>query len=131
MLKERRITMRMTLAELAAKAGVSASHLGRIERGQRFPSGRALRRLSKPLNFEEPELLALGGYLSADQAKIRPEAMSTRQLDPYVAMVLSQESVEVQRAAVVVVAVLKGMARGLLPGSDNNSGVKNEQSNKS
>lgn len=131
MLKERRVTMGLTLGELSAKARVSASHLGRIERGERFPSAHALRKLSRPLGFEEPELLALGGFLSTDQAKVRPETIGTRKLDPYVAMVLSQEPVEVQRAAVVVVAVLKGMARGLLPGSDNNSGVKVEQSNKS
>jgi len=44
-------------------AGVSASHLGRIERGERFPSGSVLRRIAGPLGFEEDELFTLAGYL--------------------------------------------------------------------
>ncbi len=42
MVKQRRVGLGMTLCELADKSGVSGSHLGRIERGERFPSARAL-----------------------------------------------------------------------------------------
>ncbi len=64
MLRQQRVMMSLTLAELAEKSGVSSSHLGRIERGERFPSGRTLRKLAKPLGFEETELFTLANYLS-------------------------------------------------------------------
>jgi len=43
-----------------------------------------------------------------------------------VTMVLSKEPANVQRAAVVVVAVLKAMAKGLATSSNENSKGKNE-----
>jgi len=43
----------LTLRELASASDISASHLGRIEQGNRFPSARILRRIAKPLGFEE------------------------------------------------------------------------------
>ena len=64
-IRQQRVMMSLTLQELSAKAGVSASHLGRIERGERFPSARILRRIAQPLGFEENELFTLAGYLSA------------------------------------------------------------------
>jgi len=124
-LKQRRLMLPLTLGELAASADVSSSHLGRIERGERYPSARILRRLARPLNFEEAELMSLAGYLSPEP----PTALKNSgcmHLDPYVSMVLSQEPEEVQRAVVAVLTVLKSMARSLLPGSDEKSEVKNE-----
>ena len=63
-LKQQRISLPLTLQELASKAKVSASHLGRIERGERFPSAHILRKIAAPLGFEENELFTLAGYLS-------------------------------------------------------------------
>jgi len=57
----------LTLAELAALSGVSVSYLGRIERGERFPSAHILRRIAQPLGYGEAELLKLAGYLSPDR----------------------------------------------------------------
>ena len=87
--------MALTLHELAEKSGVSASHLGRIERGERYPSARTLRRIAKPLGFEEnvPE----GGG----------------RLDPYVATVLSQEPISVQHAVVGILTILKSIAESV------------------
>jgi transcriptional regulator with XRE-family HTH domain len=99
----------LTLRELATTSGVSASHLGRIERGERFPSAHILRKIAKPLGASESELLTLAGYLSPQPAT--GEAPSTGQLDPYVASVLSQEPVEIQRAAITILTVLKSMAK--------------------
>ena len=48
-LKQRRLLIPLTLRELAARSGVSASHLARVERGERFPSGHILRKLARPL----------------------------------------------------------------------------------
>lgn len=71
-LKLRRVMMPLTLHELSARSGVSPSYLGRIERGDRFPSGRILRKLAEPLGFEETELLALAGYLSSPRLPLSP-----------------------------------------------------------
>jgi len=112
-LKQRRVMVPLTLQEVARATGVSASHLGRIEGGDRFPSARVLRKIAKPLGFEESELFALAGYLSP-RPSAEPERPSGRPLDPYVAVVLSQEPVEVQRAVLSVLSILKSMARGMI-----------------
>jgi len=113
-LKQRRLMMPLTLQELASAARVSSSHLGRIERGERFPSARILRRIAGPLQMEEAELMSLAGYLSPEPTAVPRNAGSMR-LDPYVSMVLSQEPVEMQRAALAVLTVLKSMAKSLHP----------------
>lgn len=114
-LKQRRVMIPMTLMELGRTAGVSPSHLGRIERGERYPSARILKRLAKPLGIEEPELMAMAGYLSP-QSSDGVENTGWQRLDPYVASVLSQEPVEIQRAVVAILNVIKSIAK-VLPGS--------------
>ncbi len=117
-LKQQRLMIPMTLRELAAKSGVSGSHLGRIERGERFPSARILRKIAKPLVASESELLTLAAYLSPQPATGAERPPSVGQLDPYVAAVLSQEPVEIQRAVITVLTVLKSMAKA----NDSNIG---------
>jgi len=114
-IKQQRISMPLTLQELAGKAGVSASHLGRIERGERFPSAHILRKIAKPLGFEENELFTLAGYLSAQPSMIAESSpgYTGRQLDPYVARVLSQEPVEVQRAVIGILTMLRSIAKSM------------------
>jgi len=111
LLRRRRVMIPLTLQELGRAAGVSPSHLGRIERGGRFPSARILGRIAKPLGFGNAELLALAGYLPP-QPSIEAETPGVGQLDPYVASVLSQEPVEIQRAVVTILSILKSMAKG-------------------
>ena len=105
----------MTLQELAARSGVSASHLGRIERGERFPSAHILRRIALLLAFEEDELFTLAGYLSPQSTMIaeKTPTYSGGRLDPYVARVLGQEPVEVQRAVIGILTILKSLAKGM------------------
>lgn len=100
----------LTLNELAHDSGVSLSHLGRIERGNRFPSARILSRIAKPLGFSDGELLTLAGYLRP-QPSTEVESLSSRGLDPYVARVLSQEPVGVQRTVIAILSILKNMAK--------------------
>jgi len=105
--------MSLKLVDLAKRSGVSSSHLGRIEAGERFPSAHILRKLAKPLGFGESELFALAGYLptrSSGVAEESPAYIGTG-LDSYVGKVLAQESVEVQRAAIAILTVLKTIAR--------------------
>ena len=111
-LKQRRVTVLLTLAELSARSGVCLSHLGRIERGERFPSARILHKIAGPLGFSEGELFTYAGYLSARSSSMA-DSFSGGRLDPYVATVLAREPVEIQRAVVAVLSVLKGMAKSI------------------
>ena len=105
-LKQQRVAVPLTLQELANTSRVSSSHLGRIERGERFPSARILRRIAKPLGFDEDELFTLAGFLSpqAPSAHDRGPSYASRQLDPYVAKMLSEEPVEIQRAVIGILS---------------------------
>ncbi len=120
-LKQQRITIPLTLQELASTSGVSSSHLGRIERGERFPSARILRKIAKPLGFDEDELFTLAGFLSPQTQSMTEERRGSyqgRQLDPYVARILSEEPVEIQRAVMGILNTLKLVAKGMNKGSD-------------
>jgi len=114
-IKQQRISIPLTLQELAAKSGVSASHLGRMERGERFPSAHILQRIAKPLGFEEDELFTYAGYLSSQSpmASEKKSSYNRDGLDPYVGRVLAQEPVEVQRAVLGVLTILKSIARSI------------------
>jgi transcriptional regulator with XRE-family HTH domain len=114
-LKQQRITVPLTLQELAAASGVSSSHLGRIERGERFPSARILRKIAKPLGFNEDELFTLAGFLSPQTSGVGEDSMrySARQIDPYVARMLAEEPPEIQRAVIGILSLLKSVARGM------------------
>jgi len=103
----------LTLRGLATISGTSSSHLGRIERGERFPSALILRKIAKPLGFEESELFSLAGYLSprSSSPDERSADYSGGRLDPYVGRILSQEPVEVQRAVIGILSILKSIAK--------------------
>ena len=113
-LKQQRLTIPLTLQELASSSDVSSSHLGRIERGERFPSARILRRIARPLGFDEDELFTLAGFLSPQPSGVADEGSpkyNVRQLDPYVAKMLAEEPVEVQRAVIGILSLLKSVAK--------------------
>ena len=115
-LKQQRINTPLTLQELATESGVSSSHLGRIERGERFPSARILRKIAKPLGFNEDELFTLAGFLSPQTSAVAEENITrynSRQLDPYVARLLAEEPAEIQRAVIGILSLLKSVARGI------------------
>jgi len=112
-LKQRRVMIPLTLRGLAAISGMSSSHLGRVERGERFPSAVILRKIAKPLGFEESELFSLAGYLSSQPSS--PDDRSADygggRLDPYVSRILSQEPIEVQRTVIGILSILKSIAK--------------------
>jgi len=110
MLKQRRVMIPLTLRGLATISGTSSSHLGRIERGERFPSAHILRKIAKPLGFEESELFSLAGYLSPQPSG---EEYGLGRLDPYVSSMLSQEPVEVQRTVIGILSILKSIAKAV------------------
>jgi len=114
LIKQQRVSLSLTLQELAAKASVSASHLGRIERGERFPSAHVLQRIAKPLSFEEDEIFTLAGYLSPQRT---PPGAAERvtyadgRLDPFVARLLAQETIETQRSVIGILTILKSISK--------------------
>jgi transcriptional regulator with XRE-family HTH domain len=116
-IKQQRITVPLTLQELAEATGVSSSHLGRVERGERFPSARILRKIAKPLGFDEDELFTLAGFLSPQTSGSAEESSSrysSRQLDPYVAKILAEEPLEIQRSVIGILSLLKSISMGMI-----------------
>jgi len=110
-LKQRRVIASLTALELAHQSGVSPSYVGRVERGERFPSARVLRKIARPLGIDETELFTLAGYLSPESRTGAESKAQLGQLDPYVAQALSQEPVEVQRAVITILSVMKSMGK--------------------
>ncbi len=114
-LKQRRVMISLTLQGLATISGMSPSHLSRIERGERFPSALILRKIAKPLGFEESELFSLAGYLSLQPSNPdeRNADYSSGGLDPYAGRVLSQEPVEVQRTVIGILSILRSITKAV------------------
>ena len=79
-IKQQRIARGLTLGQLATISGVSSSHLSRIEKGERFPSARTLRKIAQPVGLNETELFALAGCLPPEpSAQVeRPNGLKTR-----------------------------------------------------
>ncbi len=115
-IKQQRLSIPLTLRELSARSGVSQSYLGRIERGERFPSASILQRIAKPLGFGEVELFMLGSYLTP-QTPINAESHESHShgngLDPYVVRVLGEEPVSVQRAIIGILNILRALAKSI------------------
>ena len=112
-IRDRRVALSLTREELGARSGVSGAHISRIERGERFPSARVLRRLAGPLGLEEDELFRLAGFLPPRVPEDDEEVLAYRadRIDPVVAAMMAQEPVEVQRAAIGILITLKSIAR--------------------
>ncbi len=118
-IKRQRVMIPLTLWDLANLSGVSTSHIARIERGERFPSARILRKIAKPIGFDESELFMLAGYFSRGahtEANESYESYYYEGLDPYVAKVLAQESTETQRTVIGILNILKSISRNITEG---------------
>lgn len=65
-LKEQRLASRLSLRQLAERAGVSNPYLSQIERGLRKPSADVLNQLAKALHISSEQLYVHAGLMSAD-----------------------------------------------------------------
>lgn len=120
-IKQRRLIAGLTVSRLGVISGVSASHLGRIESGERYPSTRILRKIAKPLDIDEDALFTFAGYLSPRLSNV-VASFSDGRLDSCVAIMLSHASPEVQHAILSIISALKCMAKDTdleNPGSGN------------
>jgi transcriptional regulator with XRE-family HTH domain len=106
-LRQARQAKGLTLFELSRESGVSPSFIGRVERGDRIASGKILRKLARPLGFEETTLLELAGFLSPKEER------DGNKLDPQVAAILAQEPQSVQRAVMLLLLIIKGLAQAM------------------
>lgn len=93
-LKGRRKEKGLSLSELSAMSGVHTSYLGRIERGERHPSGRILRKLAKPLGVGEVQLFKEAGFLSQDAADERLGELK-KQLKQGISVVAQEVSAQI------------------------------------
>ena len=109
-IRNHRVVIPMTLYELSAKSGVSQSHLSRIERGDRFPSARTLQKIASLLGFDEWELFTIAGYLTVKYPDTAEGEKRSGELDPMVAMALANETIEVQRAILVIISTIKSLS---------------------
>jgi transcriptional regulator with XRE-family HTH domain len=121
LIRQARLMQRLTLKDLSAKSGVSGSHLGRVERGERYPSGAILRKIAEPLGMGENELFTLAGYLTPVSSGEAKSPSSHKKIDPYVARVLGQEPVDVQRAVIGILTILKSIAQTAGKGDNDGS----------
>jgi len=112
-LRQQRVTRELTLLALSKMSGVSSSHLGRIERGERFPSAWILRKIAKPLGFEEYKLFTLAGYLSPRNSTVveGETQQNLGGLDPRVSSTLASEPIEVQRGIIGILSILRSLAK--------------------
>jgi transcriptional regulator with XRE-family HTH domain len=121
LLRQRRIAAGLTLQKLSDKTDVTPSHLWRIEKAQRYPSGQILQQIAAPLGFGEYELFVLAGYLSPRGDDAMNEAndySAIGRLDTVVANMLSQETVEVQRSVLSILNMMKSIACSMNDNSD-------------
>jgi len=65
-LKEQRLASRLSLRQLAERAGVSNPYLSQIERGLRKPSAEVLNQLAKALHISSEQLYVHAGLISSD-----------------------------------------------------------------
>jgi len=114
-IKRRRVLLDITQSKLASLAGISSTLIGRVEKGERVPSARTLRKLADALHFDESELLIEAKYLSPQYSRLieKNVGTGTMRLDPYVAIELSKEPLEVQRTVLAILAILKSIAVGI------------------
>lgn len=108
LIKRQRSALLLTASKVAKEAGLSQSHLGRIERGERFPSAGTLRKIAKPLGFAEEELFMLAGFFSDKRSSEEPQRYNPG-LDASVAAALAQEPVHVQRSVIGILSILKSL----------------------
>ena len=111
LIKQQRIFLGFTRAELGKKAGLSPSVICRVERGERFPTARTLHKLAKVLDISEVELFIRADYLSEPESNKKiEEDTQIMKLDPRVIFELSKEPVKTQRAVLTLLKMLRSIA---------------------
>jgi len=121
-IKQQRILSDLSKGELAKRAGVHQTLIGRLERGERAPSARTLRKLAKVLGISEVELFMHADYLSKPaSAKKIEEDTQIMKLDPKVIFELSKETPATQRAVLTILKILRSFAAEIASKNDKDN----------
>lgn len=100
-LRRRRRAQRRTLAEVAARAGMSMQHLSDVERGRKDPSSEIVAAICGALGLSLGQLMALVGELAPVPRAALPEPALDLSSDPRADQLARQRSVETQPQALL------------------------------
>jgi transcriptional regulator with XRE-family HTH domain len=87
----------LTLDDLASQAGISASHLSRLERGQTLPSFQVLSDIAHVLGADVDEFVRLESEVTERDAEFR-EILDARNVPDDIQQELMSSSIELRRA---------------------------------
>ena len=91
----------LTLDDLASQAGISASHLSRLERGQTLPSFQVLSDIAHVLGADVDEFVRLETEVTERDAEFR-EILDARGVPEEIQQELMASSIELRRALIEI-----------------------------
>jgi transcriptional regulator with XRE-family HTH domain len=96
-IRRMRRTQDLTLDELASQAGISASHLSRLERGQTLPSFQVLSELANVLGADVDDFVRLESEVALIDSELR-EILTARGVTEDIQQELIATSIELRKA---------------------------------
>ncbi|MEX2315120.1 MAG: helix-turn-helix transcriptional regulator, partial [Thermomicrobiales bacterium] len=97
----------LTLDDLASQAGISASHLSRLERGQTLPSFQVLSDIAHVLGTDVDEFVRLETEVTERDAEFR-EILDARGVPEDIQQELMSSSIELRRTLIDIFKELPG-----------------------
>jgi transcriptional regulator with XRE-family HTH domain len=108
----------LTLDDLASQAGISASHLSRLERGQTLPSFQVLSDIAHVLGADVDEFVRLETEVTERDAEFR-EILDARGVPEDIQQELMSSSIELRRALIDIFKELPSPKKRGKAGSRN------------
>src|SRR5688500_6670332 len=108
----------LTLDDLASQAGISASHLSRLERGQTLPSFQVLSDIAHVLGADVDEFVRLESEVTERDAEFR-EILDARGVPEDIQQELMSSSIELRRALIDIFKELPSPKKRGKAGSRN------------
>ncbi len=108
----------LTLDDLASQAGISASHLSRLERGQTLPSFQVLSDIAHVLGADVDEFVRLESEVTKRDAEFR-EILDARGIPDDIQQELMSSSIELRRALIDIFKELPSPKKRGKSGSKN------------
>jgi transcriptional regulator with XRE-family HTH domain len=119
----------LTLDELASQAGISASHLSRLERGQTLPSFQVLSDIAHVLGADVDEFVRLESEVTALDAEFQ-EILDARGFSEDLQQELMSVSIELRQALFDSFKAL-GATKGRRSGSGGRNGRSDQKASAS
>jgi transcriptional regulator with XRE-family HTH domain len=108
----------LTLDDLASQAGISASHLSRLERGQTLPSFQVLSDIAHVLGADVDEFVRLESEVTERDAEFR-EILDARGVPEDIQQELMSSSIELRRTLMEIFKELPSPKKRSKAGSRN------------